>query len=278
MTSSTSWGFGEAGLSGMQVYHRVMRPGLFDPWAAFLVDTLNVGPSEAVLDVSCGPGTVAEMAARRVTDTGRVVGVDLSPAMLQIARAGRVPDNAALIEYIEGPGDALPLGDGEFDVVTCQQGLQFHPDRVASLREMRRVLGEGGRVGVATWTDIEESPPFAALAGALGEIDEELGTRYRGMPWSLTDPDELGGLLEQAGFVNVRVERHTLPWRLRGGVDAVVSMAAAGSVAPEVAAFDDRQRAALLDAVDRRVGTLLTDGDVVSHATSLVAIGHTLER
>ena len=272
MSRSTSWGFGEAGLSGMQVYDRVMRPGLFDPWAAFLLDTLNLGASEAVLDVSCGPGTVTEAAARRVTDTGRVVGVDLSPAMLQIARAGR------LQEYVQALGDALPFAGGRFDVVTCQQGLQFHPDRVASLREMHRVLIPGGRVGIATWTDIEESPPFAALAGALGEIDEALGARYRGVPWSLTDPDEFGGLLEQAGFTGVRVERHTLPWRLRGGVDAVVSMAAAGSVAPEVAAFDDERRAALADAVDRRVGTLLDGDDVVSHATSLVAVGQTLER
>jgi ubiquinone/menaquinone biosynthesis C-methylase UbiE len=256
----------------MQIYNRVFRPGLFDPWAAFLVDELRIGPSEHVLDVSCGPGTVAEAVARRVGPAGRVVGVDLSPAMLAIARDGDAGTGAATIEYIEASADHMPVADEAFDAVTCQQGLQFYPDRAGALTEMHRALVPGGRIGIAVWTAIDESPPFGALAGALDELDPQLGALYRSGPWSLTSAQELRGLVEGAGFSDARVERHTLPWRIAGGPAALLSTLGAAAVATDVAALDEARHAALADALDRRVSSLVTGDDIVSNSTTFIVV------
>ncbi len=93
--------------------------------------------------------------------------------------------DGAAVEYLEAP-DRLPVPDASFDVVACQQGLQFFPDRPAALAEMRRPLRTGGRIGVAVWKRIEESPPFAVLAEAIRQVaGDTLADRYAGGPWGL---------------------------------------------------------------------------------------------
>jgi len=87
--------------------------------------------------------------------------------MLAIA-VGRGPVvNGAAIDYLEAPADRLPVPDGSFDVATCQQGLQFFPDRLAALDEIHRALRAGGRIGIAVGKRIAECPPFEVLAEAI---------------------------------------------------------------------------------------------------------------
>ena len=132
-------------------YDRLFTASFFAPWARVLIDLVGVEPGDAVLDVATGPGTVARMAAVRAGTPGRVAGVDLSGPMLEVARKKPAEHGAAPIEFVQRPADDLQLPDGSFDVVLCQQGLQFFPDQIAALREMRRVLKPGGRVGIAVW-------------------------------------------------------------------------------------------------------------------------------
>ena len=108
-----------------------------------------------------------------------------------------------------GPGDelldALAVPAGAYDVVTCQQGLQFFGDRQRALGEMRRALRPGGRLGVAVWGPIEQNPPFAALAEAIAEvIGEETATRYRNGPWGLGRAD----VVRQDGAVRSEAAAH----------------------------------------------------------------------
>ena len=133
----------------MQVYDDVLVPRLFVPWAQVLLDALDPQPGEAVLDVACGPGSVTRLAAERVGTSGRVTGCDLSPAMLELARAKPVDAAAAPIEYLEAAADDLPVPEENFDFALCQQGLQFFPDRAAALLELHRALRPHGRLGVA---------------------------------------------------------------------------------------------------------------------------------
>jgi len=97
-----------------------------------------------VLDVACGTGIVARQAAPLVGADGQVVALDMNPAMLAVARALPAPSGAT-IHWREGDAMDLPFEDGAFDVVLCQHGLQFVPDRARAVREMRRVLAPGGR-------------------------------------------------------------------------------------------------------------------------------------
>jgi ubiquinone/menaquinone biosynthesis C-methylase UbiE len=138
----------------MSFYDEILVPRWFEPWARLLLDKLAPEPGQTVLDVACGPGTVTRLAAQRVGPKGHVTGCDFSPAMLELAHSKSSIDASAPIDYLECPANALGVPDDAFDLVTCQQGLQFFPNRDAALAEMRRVLRPGGKLGIAVWCAI----------------------------------------------------------------------------------------------------------------------------
>src|SRR5262249_45566223 len=149
-----------------EFYERYVRL-LMEPWVQCLVDVAAPQPAEHVLDVACGTGFVARLAAERVGAKGRAVGIDLNPSMIEAARAASGQDAAGRIEWRTGDAGALPFENDVFDVVLCQQGVQFFPDRVHALREMRRVLRVGGRLAFTVWSAIGDTPYHAALADGL---------------------------------------------------------------------------------------------------------------
>ena len=275
MGASADWSanFAAASNDAMTIYDEVLRPRLFDPWAEVLLDAVGVGPGDAVLDVACGPGTVARRAAVRVGPGGAVTGCDLSPAMLAVAGAKATPDGAATVTYLECPADALAVPDAAFDAAVCQQGLQFFPDRVAALAEMRRALRPAGRLGVAIWTPIEEHPVFDAMARGLDEVlGKEVGDAYRGGPFGFTDPKELAALCRAAGFSEVRVVRHVLPVAFEGGGAQIATSLAVASIGQKVAALDPAGRAALVQAIETALGPHLIDGTAESDTVASLAI------
>jgi ubiquinone/menaquinone biosynthesis C-methylase UbiE len=115
-----------------------------------LVDLTGVGSGAAVLDVACGRGAALVPAARRVGATGRVVGVDLSPEMVRLARDA-VADAGVAAEVRVMDAEHLEFPGSTFTVVLCAFGLFFLPDAERAVAEIRRVLVPGGVVGVSTW-------------------------------------------------------------------------------------------------------------------------------
>jgi SAM-dependent methyltransferase len=202
MVSQPRWQ--HIGGTGAAVYERHLVPAMFAPWAPKLVDLTEVMPGERVLDVACGTGVVTRLAAERAGPRGRVMGLDLSPAMLAVARS-LPPVEGAAIEWVQANALALPLMDGAIDAVLCQHGLQQLPDRPAALGEMRRVLAPGGRLAVSVWGRIEGSPGMAALVDALEEHVGTAAADNRRLPFALGDAAELHHLLAAAGFRDMRV-------------------------------------------------------------------------
>src|SRR5436190_80880 len=148
-----------------ELYERYLVPALFRPWAADLVVLARLRQGDRVLDVACGTGVVARRATEYVGPGGRVVGLDLNAGMLAVARSASAAEDRA-IEWCESSALSMPFADQSFDVVFCQQGLQFFPDRRAGLREMHRVSAEGGYLLVSAWRSIEHSPVMLAFAAA----------------------------------------------------------------------------------------------------------------
>jgi SAM-dependent methyltransferase len=183
-----------------EIYQREMVPASFGRWAPDLVDAAAVSKGERVLDVACGTGAVTRVAAARVGEEGRVAGLDINADMLAAARNAS-PDFK--IEWHEGSALALPFPAASFDVVLCQQGLQFFPDRTAGLREMRRVLVPGGRLALSCWRSVEHQPGPRALEEALAR---RVGAANAALPpLSLGDRETLRGLIRAAGFRDVRI-------------------------------------------------------------------------
>ena len=187
-----------------ELYERFLVPPVTLPWALDLVGRVGVEVGDRVLDLACGTGAVARVAAELVGDGGRVVGVDVNRAMLDVARA-RLPE----LEWREASVLALPFADGRFDAVFCQLGLQFFPDRLAALSEMRRVLAPGGRFGASVYSSIERNPAAEALSEALDRRFGEGASRVKRQEHSLADRAEFASLIATAGFGRLRVETVT---------------------------------------------------------------------
>jgi ubiquinone/menaquinone biosynthesis C-methylase UbiE len=192
-----------------ELYERYLVPAVTLPWAEDLLDRVCPSPGDRVLDIACGTGVVARVAAACVGDGGRVVGLDVNGGMLAVARATPPIPAGASIEWVEGSALALPFAAGEFTIVACQLGLQFFEDRLGALREMHRVLADSGRVGASVFTSIDRNPAAHALSEALDRhVGEGASLAKRG-EHSLASAEELRALCTAAGFVDVRVETVT---------------------------------------------------------------------
>jgi demethylmenaquinone methyltransferase/2-methoxy-6-polyprenyl-1,4-benzoquinol methylase len=182
--------------------NRVMTAGLDRRWRRATVAAV-VRPGDRVLDAACGTGDLA-LAARDAG--GRVTGLDFSPAMLERARR-----KDAAIEWVQGDALALPFADGSFDAATVGFGVRNLDDLAAGLRELRRVLRPGGRLGVLEITRprgplrLFYSLWFDRVVPLLGKVLPG-GAAYAYLPASVRrfpGPDELARLLEQSGFGSV---------------------------------------------------------------------------
>jgi ubiquinone/menaquinone biosynthesis C-methylase UbiE len=188
-----------------ELYERYLVPVVTLQWARDLVARVQVRRGDRLLDVACGTGVVARLAAKRVAHGGRVAGLDLNAGMLAVARS--VSQAAAVpIEWYQGSALALPFDEGEFGVVLCQFGLQFFPDPAMGLREMRRVLAPEGRVGVSVFAEIDRSPVAHAFSDALDRRLGEGASAAKRKEHALADQDALRLLFREAGFTRIVIE------------------------------------------------------------------------
>lgn len=253
-------------------YQRYFVPAIATPVSVDLLDAAGLQPGERVLDVACGTGVIARLAAERVGARGSVVGVDVAPDMIEVARSTQIPSGAE-IEWHEGDAESLPLPDDSFDAVLCQMGLMFINDKPAAVREFRRVLASGGRVALNTPGTIQR--PMEILdEGLARHISTDLAGFVRAV-FSIHDPQVLGNLLHEAGFRKVEAKTTTTTLRLPPPVDFLwqyinlTPMGAFVSQAPE-----DAQDALEQDVV-AQWQEFLDNGSTVIHQPMVIATGRT---
>lgn len=240
----------EAPKNPAEAYQAYMVPTMFLPWSRELLDRVHLQPGERVLDLACGTGVVARGAAARVGRTGVVVALDPSPAMLEVATTVSAAEGFE-IEWHRGRGEALPFGDASFDVVLCQQGIQFMMDRLAAVREMRRVLRPGGRAGVSVW----RGPEYQSLKGAfLTALQQWFGPGAL-VPYSFGDGDAVRQLFVDAGFdgVTLEVVRRQMDAPSADEFIAMTVMGASAAV-PALSQASDEERAEAIARVRRDIG------------------------
>lgn len=234
--------------SPAELFEEFFGRSLFIPWTEVLLEYADPRPGERVLDVACATGIVARQVAPRVGGDGEVVGVDISPEMLAVARERALAEGVS-VQWCEGDAGALDFDDDAFDLVLCQQGLQFFDDPGRALEEARRVLVDGGRIALNVWQPLERHPVYSAL---LETEARELGARIEevGRPFLFGDDVRLRSLLGDTGFRDVDVVERTLEVEFDDPETFVALTVQAGAaVVPELAPDDPEERDDLVEVI-----------------------------
>jgi ubiquinone/menaquinone biosynthesis C-methylase UbiE len=240
-TTASQQIYGKAyGGSAPENYERFFVPAIGGPLAHDLVAGAGLRPGERVLDVACGTGIVARLAAERVAPAGSVAAVDINPGMLAMARAV-VPERFA-IRWYETSAEAMPLPGDAFDVVFCQLGMQFVADKPAALREIRRVLAPGGRAYVSVPTPTRF---FNVMDDAFDRHGMPAAAAFVRMVFSLDDAATLERLFQDAGFRDVTCESIAKQLRLPPARDFFWQYIQSTPLAPTLAEIGADVRAAL---------------------------------
>jgi len=269
MEKSSEFSFGDQSVA--DAYDAVLVPILFGPWAAQLVDDFKLWQGRCVLDLATGTGVLAQRLAKHVGPTGKLIGADINGEMLMLARQ-RCADASPPVEFIESPAEPLNLPGESVDVVVCQQGFQFFPDRPAAAQEMFRVLRKRGKVVVSTWRPVAECEFFGCICDALDAVGEEELSNMMRIPFDSMPESELSLHFEAAGFDDVRVRQQQLALTVSDGVSHAVNVAYSTPIGPKLRTLtedkQDRFRKAFKDLLDELSSDGQTMGRMVSNVLS----------
>jgi ubiquinone/menaquinone biosynthesis C-methylase UbiE len=256
-------------------YERNLVPIVFAPWANELVETAALRQGDRVLDVACGTGIVARIAARKLGGTGSVTGLDASAPMITVARAAATAEGVA-VEWREASAVELPFTEAAFDVVLCQSGLQFFPDRPASLREMHRVLKPGGRLILSVWGPIERSRGFAVAADALARyIGPEAARPITSGAFGLSDADELRALVTGANFKDITVRASVKILRYPSPDEFILRHITGSPLGSAVGGAGESARTALLAEINARLASAVDEGGLAFSIEANIVIART---
>lgn len=225
-----------------QLYEQFNVPTSTRPSAELMLENLSLHEGDRVLDAACGTGIVTRLIAERFGNIRSIVGMDLNPGMLDVARAN-TPKTGVPIEWKQGDLCALPFPDNSFDVVLCNQGMQFVPDKSVALGEIQRVLVPGGRLAFAVWGNIH--PHARAVADALTRhISAEVAASSLS-GYALRDADTIRQLVDAAGFHHLNMQELSMTRRDPATTDTVLAYIARSPYAREIAAITEDARQAI---------------------------------
>lgn len=185
------------------VYDRCLGPFIFEKMAADVAARLPLVPGTRVLEAACGTGRVTRHLLAALPEGATLTATDLSGGMLAVAQERLGAD--LRITWREADALALPYAEGSFDVVVCQFGVMFFPDKLAGLREMHRVLTPGGRLLFSTWDSHDANPYAATVQRVVSSFYPDDPPGFYQVPFGMHDRDELAQLATDAGFTDVRV-------------------------------------------------------------------------
>ncbi len=229
-------------------------PQVARPVAEQLMQAAGLQKGEQILDVACGTGLVTRLAAARTG--GTAAGLDVNAGMLEVAKSATPEDLS--IEWHEASAEAMPFPDESFDVVLCQLSLQLIPDKPSALNEMRRVLRSNGRLTLIVPGEMARL--FEIVAAAL---DTHVGAQASGFfraVFSLSNPDELRGLLDTAGFRDVDVHVADVEFQLPAPADFLWQYLYATPLAQAVSQMNDKRLGALEAQVVQEADGLVENG------------------
>jgi SAM-dependent methyltransferase len=229
-----------------------------------------IASGDRVLDIGCGTGDTTRQAARLAT-TGSALGVDLSSAMLAIARRRAAADGITNAQFVQADAQVHPFDPGGFDVAIGRTSAMFFGDRVAGLANIARALRANGRLALLTWQPVPANEWFREFSTAMA-AGRDLPTPppEAPSPFSLSDPDVIRSVLDAAGYTDISIDGRREPMWF--GADAQDAFGlVSGLLGWMVDGLDDAARAGALDALRETISRHeTTDGVLYDSAVWIV--------
>ncbi len=185
-------------------YDQGLGPNIFDDYAEDLARRAGISAARSVLELAAGTGIVSRKLRDALATGTRLVVTDLNPPMLEVARTKFPGDDK--VELTPADAMALPFDDGAFDLIVCQFGVMFFPEKVASFREAARVTRSGGRYIFNTWGPMAANPFSEVAHEATARFFPENPPGFYRVPFSYHDPNDVKGDLATAGWVDLEHE------------------------------------------------------------------------
>lgn len=184
-------------------YDRFLVPMLFEPYAADVAERARRFAPRDILETAAGTGVVTRELHRALPDA-RIVATDLNPAMLEVAGEHSRADQ---VRYQAADAQDLPFDDRSFDLLVCQFGVMFYPDKLAANREAFRVLRPGGRYLLVIWDSLDKNPASKAIQGAVAaEFPDDPPAFLARVPFGYADLEIVTADLMAAGFDDLEFE------------------------------------------------------------------------
>jgi SAM-dependent methyltransferase len=226
------------------LYDCFLRPLLFEPYAEDLARRAAALHPDDILETAAGTGVVTEALCRAIPGA-RITATDLNQAMLDSARARLGEGN---IDYRLADAQALPFDDARFDLIVCQFGVMFFPDRVGAYREARRVLKPGGHFLFNVWGSLEKNEASLAVTRAIAAaFPDDPPSFLERVPHGYHDRARVEADLGAAGFTDIRSETVAKRSRLPSAREAATGLCLGSPLRNEIEARDPSRLDEMVD-------------------------------
>lgn len=203
------------------IYDQYMVPLIFEPYALLVAERAAIFRPNHILETAAGTGVVTE-ALHRAIPEARIVATDLNQPMLDQA-SKRV--GGAKVEFQVADAQNLPFEISTFDLVVCQFGLMFFPDKVQGNREARRVLRDGGRYLLVVWDRVEKNLATRTAGRAVADLIPSGAAKfYERVPFRYHVREEIERDLKEAGFSDIEFETVELRSRAASARDVAIAL------------------------------------------------------
>jgi len=217
------------------IYDQYMVPLIFAPYARLVAERAAELRPHHILETAAGTGVVTEE-LHRVLPDAEIIATDLNVPMLEQA-ARRL--NASNVSFQPADAQSLPFNDASFDLVVCQFGVMFYPDKVRANAEARRVLRDGGRYMLVIWDRVEHNLATMAAGRAVGDLFPGDAVRfYERVPFRYHDVAEIERDLLAAGFTDIEYETVELSSRAASARDAAIALVQGTPVRSDIEQID----------------------------------------
>jgi ubiquinone/menaquinone biosynthesis C-methylase UbiE len=255
----------QLGDNAARIYEEQKVPSMFRSLAEATLRQVEVPEGAHVTDIACGIGIVGRLIVEKVGKSGSVTGVDLNAGMIEVAKRSQ-PSG---VKWHQEDVTALPFPDASFEMAFCQQGLQFFPDKVAALSEVRRVLKPDGTLILTVWSAVPALG--AAMPEGLGRYVSSEAAKSALGPFMFNDLEIIKALFIESGFPDIETETLVVERIIGPARESIPLELGGGGFADDIEKLDSATKAALIDGIGEALKDYRKDdGFSIPQSTHLI--------